>query len=213
MLRTFLSESVTRTAFSPLSMHFLAQSPPTLGAHFASVIQPATVVLSAAKEKPTRKATTTKIKPNLFIVNSSILISAKGAQSARERHSTIRLFPSRRESILLVGSRLGRRQGVHHLSRPSIAELLAGFLLNGLRLGFQGFDGLLAARTLLLQRLNFVFEFLRVSHLAMKRQKSVDAKDCAVADETHQGNHRDCRQLVAHAVDPSPSARLLLLHS
>src|SRR5215468_6552509 len=85
MLRTFLSESVTRTAFSPFSMHFLAQSPPTLGAHFASVIQPATVVVSAAKEKPTRKATTSRVKPNLFIVNSSIRFFdlGKGARNRR----------------------------------------------------------------------------------------------------------------------------------
>src|SRR5215813_11083720 len=106
MLRTFLSESVTRTAFSPLSMHFLAQSPPTLGAHFASVIQPATVVLSAAKEKPTRKATTTKIKPNLFIVNSSILISAKGAQLPCEQrlHYTLISLLGEGLSVLAVYS-------------------------------------------------------------------------------------------------------------
>src|SRR5215813_4159858 len=43
-----LASLSTKTSFSPASAHFLAQSAFTLGAHFASVIQPVQLQLSAS---------------------------------------------------------------------------------------------------------------------------------------------------------------------
>src|SRR5216683_4396062 len=80
MARTFLSLSVTKTAFSPPSMHFLEQAAwsaivPLALAHFASETQPLIFSLFAlgalssfASDMEARNATASRVNAIFFII-------------------------------------------------------------------------------------------------------------------------------------------------
>src|SRR5262245_49741352 len=78
-------------------------------------------------------------------------------------------------------SRGGQR--IDHLARAGIAKLLARLFLYGLGIGFQGFDLLLAACIILLQRLDLAIKLLRFRSLLVKGEESISAKDCMVTQQ------------------------------
>src|SRR5262249_2573704 len=149
-----LSFSLTTTRGSPASAHFLAQSPATLGAHFASVIQPSTVCFlssAAARDNEARNASAIRTDPSFFMGKFSFfhLQNCERARcsSCSAQHHTLK--PTSR-SLFLRRGLLRRGQRIYDLAGTCVAEPLAGFPFYRRRLRLEGLNLLLAAVVVLL---------------------------------------------------------------
>src|SRR5258706_4724652 len=87
----------------------------------------------------------------------------------------------------LRGGRLG--QGIDHLARLGIAQLLAGFLLNGLGVGFERLDVVLELLVLQLQVLDLLLKALMLSAFLLIDHHPIGAKDHMEGDHAGQRKH------------------------
>ena len=88
-------------------------------------------------------------------------------------------------------NRRGRGRDINHFSGAGVVQLLAGFFLDGLGIGLEGFDLGSVAVVFLLQLVDFVAETLVLSPLLQVDHHAVGAEH--YVEEEPDGNDGDCQ--------------------